>query len=488
MATPILDIDELANGQVDQYLTANASTRAIEAAANDFLSVDLSAGNATLTAAQYRGYVLFRSSGNTVARDLTLQAIKRLVVVENGGTATLSVKLGTTTITISAGEAGLLYSDGTANGLTSVASGGGGGGATTSILSPDTATTHTATSTDNGGLLIFNSSSDCTLTVPQTSTEALDAGFHILALNEGGGNLSVAIEGSDTIDGVKLWADATQAVTIIKDTAGSPNDWRMIGNSWMPEAVENDALTAPPATPAVGAVYIPAATATGTWATHENEFVIHLGSDVYDFVTPPVGLEVYEKTSAVWIGWNDTSWVDIQANEADTAKLNVAQSFTAAQTFNEIIASSKGISFPATQVPSANANTLDDYEEGTFTPTLYGVTTAGSPTYTEQSGSYVKIGDMYIVTAYIDLLTKGGMVGQIRIAGLPATAGLRTALATTVLSGANITAGHTIISSINAASSEALIKVTDVSVGSTNIIDTEITDTLTILVSGYILP
>jgi hypothetical protein len=33
-------------------------------------------------------------------------------------------------------------------------------------------------------------------------------------------------------------------------------------------------------------------------------------------------------------------------------------------------ASGSGISFPATQSASTNANTLDDYEEGTWTPTI----------------------------------------------------------------------------------------------------------------------
>jgi hypothetical protein len=41
----------------------------------------------------------------------------------------------------------------------------------------------------------------------------------------------------------------------------------------------------------------------------------------------------------------------------------VAADIASGQTF-----SLNGITFPATQVPSADANTLDDYEEGTWTP------------------------------------------------------------------------------------------------------------------------
>ena len=51
-----------------------------------------------------------------------------------------------------------------------------------------------------------------------------------------------------------------------------------------------------------------------------------------------------------------------------------------------------GITFPATQVASSDVNTLDDYEEGTFTPIIAGSTSAGTGTYSIQSGRYTKIG------------------------------------------------------------------------------------------------
>jgi hypothetical protein len=48
-----------------------------------------------------------------------------------------------------------------------------------------------------------------------------------------------------------------------------------------------------------------------------------------------------------------------------------------------------GITFPATQVASADPNTLDDYEEGTWTPTMNYATAYGT-----QTGKYVKIGNL----------------------------------------------------------------------------------------------
>ena len=58
--------------------------------------------------------------------------------------------------------------------------------------------------------------------------------------------------------------------------------------------------------------------------------------------------------------------------------------------------SGSGITFPATQSASSDANTLDDYEEGTWTPTLGGTTT-----YNTQAGRYTKVGRMVYVSVII---------------------------------------------------------------------------------------
>ena len=59
-----------------------------------------------------------------------------------------------------------------------------------------------------------------------------------------------------------------------------------------------------------------------------------------------------------------------------------------------IPADAGGITFPATQVASSNANTLDDYEEGTWTPVLTGTTAVS---YANQIGTYTKIGRLVTV-------------------------------------------------------------------------------------------
>jgi len=82
--------------------------------------------------------------------------------------------------------------------------------------------------------------------------------------------------------------------------------------------------------------------------------------------------------------------------------------------------SGTGITFPATQSASSNANTLDDYEEGTFTPSYGGTTTAGTTTYTLRDGYYTKVGRL--VTFVINLgWSNATGTGAGLISGLPFT-------------------------------------------------------------------
>lgn len=76
------------------------------------------------------------------------------------------------------------------------------------------------------------------------------------------------------------------------------------------------------------------------------------------------------------------------------------------------------LQFPATQSASADPNTLDDYEEGTFTPVLQGTTLAGAGTYTTQTGTYTKIGNKVFFDITLVQTAHTG-TGSIRISGIP---------------------------------------------------------------------
>jgi hypothetical protein len=79
-----------------------------------------------------------------------------------------------------------------------------------------------------------------------------------------------------------------------------------------------------------------------------------------------------------------------------------------------------GITFPATQVASADANTLDDYEEGTWTPRIGGAGGNGTLSYSVQQGSYTKIGNMVTCWGHVQASsTVSGGAGNLQIYGLP---------------------------------------------------------------------
>ena len=73
---------------------------------------------------------------------------------------------------------------------------------------------------------------------------------------------------------------------------------------------------------------------------------------------------------------------------------------------------------------TGTANKLDDYEEGTWTPTYVASTTDfTSVTYQQQNGKYTKIGDTVSLTVTLstNAITQGSASGDVYIAGLPFT-------------------------------------------------------------------
>ena len=135
---------------------------------------------------------------------------------------------------------------------------------------------------------------------------------------------------------------------------------------------------------------------------------------------------------------NGTSWTYLLTDIATRYELNssggfrwyTAASGTAATaiTFTQSLAIEKakslalegatsqtgtGITFPATQSASSDANTLDDYEEGSWTPSL-----GGNTTYVTQLGQYTKIGRQVTITAIVSVSVLG-TGSTTTISGLP---------------------------------------------------------------------
>lgn len=89
----------------------------------------------------------------------------------------------------------------------------------------------------------------------------------------------------------------------------------------------------------------------------------------------------------------------------------------------DISGSSAGqIKFPASQNPSANANTLDDYEEGTFTATAT-ASSSGTITLDLASCTYTKVGRNVNVYGIIRVSAISAPTGIMHLNGMPFTIG-----------------------------------------------------------------
>ena len=102
-------------------------------------------------------------------------------------------------------------------------------------------------------------------------------------------------------------------------------------------------------------------------------------------------------------------------------------------------------------IAQTDSKTLDWYEEGTFTPTIEGSTTAGSGTYTIQSGTFTRIGNRIFFTIRLGWSAHTG-TGNILIAGWPATPALVYREIPAVASDLVYTAGKSLAISFGGAS------------------------------------
>ena len=81
-----------------------------------------------------------------------------------------------------------------------------------------------------------------------------------------------------------------------------------------------------------------------------------------------------------------------------------------------------GIQFPATQVPSGNPNMLDDYEEGSWTPTITFLTPGDlNVVYSTRLGTYTKVGGRVMLEQSVvcTTFTYTTASGQLQILGHP---------------------------------------------------------------------
>jgi hypothetical protein len=98
---------------------------------------------------------------------------------------------------------------------------------------------------------------------------------------------------------------------------------------------------------------------------------------------------------------------------------NLLVGLTSATANGGILQVSNGITFPATQSAASNANTLDDYEEGTWTPAD---ASGASLSFTSVTATYTKVGKIVTVIAKLTYPSTAS-ASTASISGLPFAAG-----------------------------------------------------------------
>ena len=134
----------------------------------------------------------------------------------------------------------------------------------------------------------------------------------------------------------------------------------------------------------------------------------HDGSDSFIKDTGTGALKVCSNLFRVNNAANDEAMIKAEENAGVTLSYDASTKFETMSTGARI---QGGLLFNS---DTAAANTLDDYETGTWTPALTSGFFSGA-TYTTQDGTYVKIGDQLTAWFYIrfNAMTTSG--GEIRI-------------------------------------------------------------------------
>jgi hypothetical protein len=214
--------------------------------------------------------------------------------------------------------------------------------------------------------------------------------------------------GTGVIDATEL---ASASVTPAKLSTGGPT-WDSNSNLAVGSNAPNAWLSTAPSLQNNRSA-LSCLSSTNTYLSH-NAYVnsssqnIYIGTDYASLYRQNSGIHYFYTAASGTAGGVISYTKSLEVGKGATLALEGATSY-----------SGTGISFPATQSASTDPNTLDDYEEGTWSPILGSAGATSGQTYSNQDGRYVKVGQMVLATFDLRMSAKGTLNSDILIGGLP---------------------------------------------------------------------
>jgi hypothetical protein len=276
----------------------------------------------------------------------------------------------------------------------------GGGDVTGPASSTDNAFTRFDSTT---GKLLQNSTG---ATLSDTGAAVFTGALDVLGNSTAGSNIKlyedtdngtnyVAFKAPDTIAADVTWtlpaADGTSAQVLSTNGSGTLS-WATAGSSqWTTTGSDiyyNTGLVG------IGAIPVNARKLTVSSAGQSDLSVVAGSSDYGQLLFGYVGAD----NKGIVAYNNADNSMQFYTNGTERARFNSTGALVLAG--GTTSANGIGLVFPASQSASTNANCLDDYEEGTWTPNLTAfINVTGTPTY--QSAKYTKIGNKCFMEAGI---------------------------------------------------------------------------------------
>lgn len=220
-----LDLTQLAASQNNKETTINDTNGELDAALTEMLDVDLTSADATVSAANFRRSMVIRAINHTVARQITLPAVRKMfLVINTAAGAVVTVTIGLTSIEVSPEGVQLFYADGTTSGLHTLADSDSVG------VSTETGATYTPSLADAGAFKRMDSASTVTVTIPANADVAFPIGTTIAFEQTGIGTVEFEGDGGVTINCIpSLQPETAGQFGIVQLAKLDINTWTIFG-------------------------------------------------------------------------------------------------------------------------------------------------------------------------------------------------------------------------------------------------------------------